>query len=103
MVAFKGDHVRYNQKYRLTTDRRCRVRHPNKKSPQQAAGYWWKQIRTGLTVDLHEVFCMSVPGSARTFLSSPRRRACPPYLQNTHPTKIPRPTTASSPAGTAET
>src|SRR4051812_1181363 len=67
----------------------------NKKSPQQAAGYWWKQVRIGLTGGLHEVFCTSVPGSARTCLSSPRLHACPPYSRNTHPTKTPRPTIAS--------
>src|ERR1700693_3797905 len=74
----------------------------NKKSPQQAAGYWWSQIRTGLTACLHEFFCIPAPGFARTFLSSPRRRACQPYSRNTHPTKTPRPTAASSPVGTAE-
>ena len=51
-----------------------------KRSPQQAAGYWWKQIRIGLTASLHEVFCTSLPGSARTFLSSPRLHASPPYI-----------------------
>jgi hypothetical protein len=55
----------------------------NKKSPQQAAGYWWSEIRTGLTACFHEFFCIPAPGFARTFLSSPRRRACQPYSRNT--------------------
>ena len=48
----------------------------NKKSPQQAAGYWWSEIRTGSTACLHEFFCIPAPGFARIpSLSSPRRRA----------------------------
>src|SRR5690349_18655775 len=56
---------------------------------------WWKQFRIGLTAGLHVVFCTSVPGSERTFLSSLHRHACPPYSRNSHPTKTPRPTIAS--------